>query len=620
MLRGKHSDVAFLHDKYVTSCRRNDYTTTLHAISSCIVKLSQLTEATKVYRGNAGLALPDCFLKADSFGVKGGIELGFMSTTLDSQVARHYAERTGSLGLVLEIQQGMVSRGANLSLLSQYPHEREILFTPLTGLEVESSRVEGSTIFVQMRPNVNTATRTIEQVIARRRTLLSDMGDGMQVELSAGAALSRFSNDGREAVLLLLRVALKAGPLAEAPEAYNDDATFVGAVQSAMQIKRDLAADAWGAAAAADGGGSVHLPLFYALQLLEAGGGARRDSSGHESCSSHLNIVLAAAMASSERQQACGAILDAMLASVPPLWTLSAKQADAFAEAGREMLLVGSESVGSGSKAGGGATDGVRAQWAQVEQQLLASVAGGGKGDGRGDGHPGHLSEAQLETAVRNGLRCGLPRNGLAQLIESLWRYVDARIGAAGIKAEELNRLLGDAVGAGLSHKLGPAIGKLARLYASEGRGIPILANLPIAAPALEEVLSAFSTHKSLCKLILKGCELDADGVTPLAAFLSAGPPRMYEAYLNGNPLIGAHAAPLFEALAANRRAGLSLSAVSMPSCGVTDDAAAALARLLEAGEVSLVELNLKDNPLSEAMKETLHKANAGGYVQSLQL
>ena len=44
------------------------------------------------------------------------------------------------------------------------------------------------------------------------------------------------------------------------------------------------------------------------------------------------------------------------------------------------------------------------------------------------------------------------------------------------------------------------------------------------------------------------------------------------------------------------------------------------LGRLLEAGEVSLVELNLKDNALSEAMKEQLRQANACGHVQSLQL
>ena len=42
----------------------------------------------------------------------------------------------GGAGVVFEIQQGMIDRGADLSFLSQYPHEKEILFAPLTGLEV----------------------------------------------------------------------------------------------------------------------------------------------------------------------------------------------------------------------------------------------------------------------------------------------------------------------------------------------------------------------------------------------------------------------------------------------------------------------------------------------------
>mgnify|MGYP002053436878 CR=1 FL=1 len=40
------------------------------------------------------------------------------------------------MGIVLEIRQGMVNRGADISWLSQYPHERETLFGPLTGIEV----------------------------------------------------------------------------------------------------------------------------------------------------------------------------------------------------------------------------------------------------------------------------------------------------------------------------------------------------------------------------------------------------------------------------------------------------------------------------------------------------
>jgi hypothetical protein len=32
-----------------------------------------------------------------------------------------------AIGIVIEVQQGMVNRGADISWLSQYPHEREIL-------------------------------------------------------------------------------------------------------------------------------------------------------------------------------------------------------------------------------------------------------------------------------------------------------------------------------------------------------------------------------------------------------------------------------------------------------------------------------------------------------------
>ena len=38
------------------------------------------------------------------------------------------------MGIVIEVQQGMVSRGADMSWLSQYPHEREVLLPPLAGV------------------------------------------------------------------------------------------------------------------------------------------------------------------------------------------------------------------------------------------------------------------------------------------------------------------------------------------------------------------------------------------------------------------------------------------------------------------------------------------------------
>jgi hypothetical protein len=109
----------------------NPYTTTLHAINSGIIKLGKLTHATKVYRGVGGMTLPPAFWQKNEFGVMGGCENAFMSTTTNRSVATGYASGYG-MGLVFEIKQGMIDRGADISWLSFYPHEKEILFGPLT--------------------------------------------------------------------------------------------------------------------------------------------------------------------------------------------------------------------------------------------------------------------------------------------------------------------------------------------------------------------------------------------------------------------------------------------------------------------------------------------------------
>ena len=75
-----------LKKHYLKLCQRNKYTTTLHVINSAIVKLGKLTQATTVYRGLGGGVLPDEFWEANDYGVCGGIEYAFMSTTLNRQV------------------------------------------------------------------------------------------------------------------------------------------------------------------------------------------------------------------------------------------------------------------------------------------------------------------------------------------------------------------------------------------------------------------------------------------------------------------------------------------------------------------------------------------------------
>ena len=92
-----------------------------------MIKLSKLTKADRVYRGISGMALPAEFWTANEFGVRGGVENAFMSTTVDRSVAMHYAGNDKTKpGIVFEVQQGMVNRGANVQWLSQFPHEEEV--------------------------------------------------------------------------------------------------------------------------------------------------------------------------------------------------------------------------------------------------------------------------------------------------------------------------------------------------------------------------------------------------------------------------------------------------------------------------------------------------------------
>ena len=86
--------------------------------------------------------------------------------SVDRNVAMSYASGGGGggkAGIVLEARQAMVDRGADLAWLSQYPHEAEVCFAPLTGVEMLSSRVEEDVLVVEVRLSVNLTALTIEQ-------------------------------------------------------------------------------------------------------------------------------------------------------------------------------------------------------------------------------------------------------------------------------------------------------------------------------------------------------------------------------------------------------------------------------------------------------------------------
>jgi hypothetical protein len=59
------------------------------------------------------------------------------------------------------------------SWLSQYPHEEEILFAPLTGLEIDSTRVSGALLVVEVRDiRVHVRVHARVRVHVRRPSLL----------------------------------------------------------------------------------------------------------------------------------------------------------------------------------------------------------------------------------------------------------------------------------------------------------------------------------------------------------------------------------------------------------------------------------------------------------------
>ena len=232
----KYNDLLRGFGGALAGCKGNRYVTTTHVINSAIVKASKLTMATKVYRGIAGGLLPESFRTPNAHGVKGGIEAAFMSTTFDRAVALHYASQPGKPGIVFEMQMGMIDRGAELGWISQYPHERECLFAPLTGLEVVGLRCDGAVLVIEARLSVNLNALTIEQVTGKRLKLLTDMASNMEAEVRAGLGGSGFEAVGPS----LLRSELQCGALQHAAEWYNDDDNFESACKAVVGAKRSV--------------------------------------------------------------------------------------------------------------------------------------------------------------------------------------------------------------------------------------------------------------------------------------------------------------------------------------------------------------------------------------------
>ena len=100
------------------------YTTSIHVLVSAVLKLARscrVPESRVLWRGLSGLVLDEQWFKNDWRGVRGGAELGFLSATVQRDIALEYSCAKKHCGVLLKLDIGAIDNGARLDSLSQYP-------------------------------------------------------------------------------------------------------------------------------------------------------------------------------------------------------------------------------------------------------------------------------------------------------------------------------------------------------------------------------------------------------------------------------------------------------------------------------------------------------------------
>jgi len=67
--------------------------------------------------------------------------------------------------------------------MSQYPHEKEVLFAPLTGLEVQDTTRKGNVLHVSTRLNTNLKVQTIEELQSKMKSIHLNLVDIVKEDL-----------------------------------------------------------------------------------------------------------------------------------------------------------------------------------------------------------------------------------------------------------------------------------------------------------------------------------------------------------------------------------------------------------------------------------------------------
>lgn len=148
------------------------WSTCITVLYNAILNLSWQQKAARiVYRGvnETFFRLPDAFLNGVDGDFAGGVELAFMSTSLEKSTALEYSKK-GKLNActIFEITLDKANRGADVQFLSQYSYEKELLYPPCTMITCENVTEEifdGSKVkYIRARASISIARHDPEQM------------------------------------------------------------------------------------------------------------------------------------------------------------------------------------------------------------------------------------------------------------------------------------------------------------------------------------------------------------------------------------------------------------------------------------------------------------------------
>jgi hypothetical protein len=112
------------------------------------------------------MTLPSNFTtkSAEGGGFAGGVEMAFMSTTGDPQIALDFSGGPDKKGSIFEIKFTAASRGVDVQLISLWPQEKELLYAPLTYLTCQDTKTVGEKKLIKLDATMSTARPNLEMM------------------------------------------------------------------------------------------------------------------------------------------------------------------------------------------------------------------------------------------------------------------------------------------------------------------------------------------------------------------------------------------------------------------------------------------------------------------------